>query len=207
MNNKVYVWDRFVRFSHWTLVLAFVIAYFTGDEENALHVYSGYYILGLLTLRIIWGIIGSRYARFSNFVYSPSAVIHYLKGFVAIGKDKKYTGHNPAGSWMVIIMLISLILTGYSGLQVYGAEGHGPLAQNSEILSMQQSGALKVSSYEQNDNAYNDGNKEEFWEEIHEFFANFTVFLVLLHIAGVIASSIKQKQNLAKSMITGHKNK
>ncbi len=218
MSNKIYVWDPLVRFFHWTLVLAFTVAYITGDEENSLHVYSGYYILGLIPIRVIWGIIGTRYARFSNFIYSPSAVVDYLKGFVFMGSGKKYIGHNPAGSWMVFAMLISLLLTGLSGLKVYGLEGYGPLAQSPAIQPQhKQTMVYKVSSSERDDDNYEehhddddreeDNDEEELWEEIHEFFANFTLFLVFLHIGGVLASSIKQQQNLAKSMWTGYKNK
>jgi len=181
MHTKTYVWDPLVRFSHWTLVLAFTIAYLSGDEENALHVYSGYYILGLIAVRIIWGLIGTHYARFSHFAFSPAAVVDYLKGFIGAGSGKQYTGHNPAGSWMVIIMLLSLLATGLSGLLVYGLEGYGPLAQSSSEFW------------------------EDAWEEIHELFANFTVLLVLVHIGGVIASSLKQGQNLVKSMVNGYK--
>ena len=109
MNHKAYVWDPLVRIFHWTLVLAFITAYLTGDEENALHIYSGYYILGLVVFRILWGIIGSKYARFSSFNLSPRALVDYLTSLFSSGKGKQYTGHNPAGSWMVIIMLLSLL--------------------------------------------------------------------------------------------------
>ncbi len=206
MNNKVYVWDPLVRFFHWTLVLTFIIAYLTGDEDNTLHIYSGYYILGLVALRILWGVIGTRYARFSHIIYSPSAVIDYLKGFIGMGSGKKYIGHNPAGGWMVIAMLISLLLTGLSGLKAYGIEGHGPLAQSSDnLVAPLKQGFIKVSTSDEDENDHEHDEEDEFWEEIHEFFANFTVLLVLLHIVGVFASSLKQRQNLVKSMWTGYK--
>ena len=84
MSDKVYVWDPLVRFFHWTLVLAFIIAYLTGDDESTLHVYSGYYIFGLTAVRFLWGLVGTRYARFSNFIYYPSAALDYLKSLVAM---------------------------------------------------------------------------------------------------------------------------
>ncbi len=91
-NEKTYVWDPLVRIFHWTLALAFIIAYFTGDEENALHVYSGYYILGLLIVRITWGFIGTKYARFSGFTFSPTAVVDYLSNLFSKDSGKKYPG-------------------------------------------------------------------------------------------------------------------
>lgn len=217
MSNKVYVWDPLIRFFHWTLVLAFTIAYLTGEEESLIHAYSGYYILGLLAIRIIWGFVGTHYARFSQFIYPPAAVIDYMKGLVSAkhseNSDKKFIGHNPAGGWMVITLLISLLATSYSGLKVYGYEGYGPLASNTtSIVSQQQGHFVKVSESEHKEDDDNrvkgsNANKanEEFWEEIHEFLANFTVLLIALHIGGVLLSSKKQKQNLAKSMLTGFK--
>lgn len=209
MSTQTYVWDPLVRIFHWTLVLAFVIAYFTGEEENALHIYSGYYILGLVAFRVLWGFIGTQYARFSHFSFSKAAVKRYLLSLLGIGESEKYLGHNPAGSWMVIVMLVSLLLTGVSGLLVYGAEGYGPFAQtaNSVITatSNQPGKFIKVSDSENNKAQSNNKFWEEFWEEIHEFFANFTVLLVLLHIAGVGISSIKHGQNLVRAMITGYK--
>ena len=210
MNDKTYVWDLLVRIFHWTLVLAFIIAYLTGDEENALHVYSGYYILGLVLIRILWGLVGTRYARFRSFTFSPRSVQAYLKNLFSTGSGKKYTGHNPAGSWMVIIMLTSLLATGFSGLKVYGLEGYGPLAQTVKIDNLKtdqhNTGLINVSDSKKEHNKEKDKNGgDEFWEEIHEFLANFTVLLVLLHISGVILSSKKHGQNLIRAMITGYK--
>ena len=79
MNNEIRVWDPLVRFFHWGLVLTFVISYLSGDEESTLHVYAGYAVLGLITFRIFWGLVGTQYARFSNFVATPTTTIDYLK--------------------------------------------------------------------------------------------------------------------------------
>ncbi len=212
MNSRVYVWDRLVRFFHWTLVVAFVLAYLSGEEESLLHVYSGYYILGLIAIRLVWGFVGTPYARFSQFLYSPTAVITYLKGlFTRDHSDKQpenFIGHNPAAGWMVITILLSLLATNYTGLKVYGLEGNGPFAISTVSTRQQQvQNTLKKTSA--SDDEYDDEDEEdeeeEFWEEIHEFLANFTVLLIVLHISGVLLSSKKHKQNLAKSILTGFK--
>lgn len=203
MKNDIYVWDKIVRFFHWSLVLAFIITYLSGDELELVHAYAGYYIIGLIGVRIVWGIIGSRYARFSQFIYSPATVKRYVKNLFSNQPDEKeYLGHNPAGGWMVIALLLSILATSYSGLKTYGLEGHGPLASISVQQQIQANHFIKVS----NDDDHDEENEEdEFWEDIHEFLANFTVLLIFLHISGVIFSSIKHRQNLIKAMITGYK--
>ena len=77
--QQIKVWDSFVRFFHWVLVGAFAIAYVTEDELMLLHAWAGYTIMALLALRIVWGFVGSPYARFSSFVFSPTHIIAYLK--------------------------------------------------------------------------------------------------------------------------------
>ncbi|UWU88920.1 cytochrome b/b6 domain-containing protein [Bradyrhizobium sp. CB1015] len=112
---SVRVWDPFVRVFHWSLAGLFLLAYATGDEIENVHVATGYSIVGLLTLRILWGIAGPRHARFNDFVRSPRAVLAYMRD-VALLRAPRYLGHNPAGGAMVvalIVMLIGTCTTGY----------------------------------------------------------------------------------------------
>ena len=198
MKKEIRVWDPLVRISHWGLVLAFGIAYFSGDEENNLHIVAGYVVFGLIGFRILWGLIGTRFARFSNFVYSPGSVIKYIKDSIA-GRPKHYIGHNPAGGVMIIALLLSLGGVTYSGLKVYAIEeGAGPLAQQSTEISFIKSAHADADEHEEHE-------EEEFWEEIHEASANFVLFLVILHIAGVFIAGRLHDENLVKSMITGKK--
>ena len=105
MENKVYVWDRFIRLFHWLLVTLFIVSYISSEYETMVHVYSGYGIVGLLVLRVTWGFIGSKRARFTDFVRKPSSVISYAKDLLA-GRAKRYLGHNPLGGAMVIAMIV-----------------------------------------------------------------------------------------------------
>lgn len=204
MNDKklVPVWDILVRIFHWSLVLAFFIAYLTEDDLEDLHIISGYTVLGLITFRVIWGFIGSRYARFSNFIYSPKEIMAYLSSLMT-DKPKHYLGHNPAGGAMILALLFSLFATTITGLKVYGVEGHGPLADNGIEVSI----ISKAYADDDEHEGKHEKNKEEeeFWEEIHEFFSNFTLLLVFLHIAGVIVASRVHGENLVRAMITGKK--
>jgi len=208
MNNEIRVWDPLVRIFHWSLVLSFAIAYLTGEEESNLHIYSGYAVLGLIAFRVIWGFIGSRYARFSDFVYSPGAVSRYLKSLVE-QKPEHYVGHNPAGGWMVIAMLLSLFVVSVSGLKLYAVEeGLGPLANASPSLTIISTAYADSddSGYVENETEHaEDEEAEEFWEEIHEASTNFMLLLIFLHIAGVIVSGRLHDESLVKAMITGKK--
>lgn len=184
--EQIKVWDPLVRIFHWSLVASFMGAYLSGDEWLEPHVFFGYAIAALLAFRLVWGLIGSRHARFSDFVYSPANIKAYLRD-LSLSKAKRYLGHNPAGGAMVILLLVSLVLTVVSGLAAYGAEeGAGPMA-----------GLLAGSSHW----------LEEAAEEGHEFFANFTLLLVFVHVGGVLVSSRLHKENLVRAMFTGKKAK
>ncbi len=198
MKKEIRVWDPLVRIFHWGLVLAFSIAYLSGDEENDLHIVAGYVVFALIGFRILWGLVGTRFARFSNFIYSPGSVVKYIKNSV-VGRPKHYLGHNPAGGAMVITLLLNLVVVTYSGLKVYAIEeGAGPLAQQDIEVSF-------IKSAYAGENKHKEHEEEEFWEEIHEGFANFVLFLVILHIAGVFIVGRLHNENLVKGMITGNK--
>jgi len=182
--NTTKVWDPFVRIFHWGLVLAFTVAYLTEEDILSVHTLAGYVILGLLSLRLVWGFIGPRYARFSDFTYSLSSIRNFLKDTLNF-RAKRYLGHNPAGGAMILLLIASLLLTSFTGLALYAvAEQAGPLA-----------GMITITSE----------FMRETLEETHEFFANFTLFLVLIHVAGVIIESFMHRENLARAMVTGNK--
>jgi len=211
MNNEIRVWDPLIRIFHWSLVLAFTIGFLTSEAERRLHIYAGYTVLGLIIFRVIWGLIGTRYARFSNFVNSPGSVVQYLKGLVA-RKPQHYIGHNPAGGWMVIAMLLCLFVISVSGLKLYAIEeGLGPLADNPPALVIINSVYAESdndggSEYRQNKDSYAENEEaEEFWEAIHEVSSNFMLLLVFLHITGVLVSGRLENEHLVKAMITGKK--
>lgn len=204
--TKVKVWDPLVRIGHWLLVLGFITAYLTGDDAETIHIWAGYTISMVIVIRIIWGFIGSKHARFKDFLYSPKAVWHYLSHLIR-KKPQHYLGHNPAGGAMVIALLLSLSMTGYSGMAILAIEENaGPLARiyakndshHQGFVQSAYASGMETGNAEKHD-------LEEKWEERHEFFVNLTLLLVLLHIGGVIASSIIDKEKLVKAMITGEK--
>jgi len=214
--NTVKVWDILVRIFHWSLVISFVIAYLTSEEKNICHIYSGYTVFGLITFRVLWGIIGSRYARFSDFIYSPGVVFKYIKESIS-KTPTHYVGHNPAGGWMIIALLVSLFIVSISGLKLYAIEeGRGPLAGNTDLSIINNAYADRDEHEEGNENDEHESKEngqhneeheqeEEFWEEIHEVSTNVILLLIILHIAGVVVANRLHNENLIKAMITGKK--
>jgi cytochrome b len=120
MNNvaktKTLVWDLPTRAFHWLLAIAFVGAFATSESERLrdLHMLMGYSAGGLVAFRMLWGIIGTRYARFASLPLSPRAVVAYLTSLLTLS-PRHYFGHNPAGSWAVIGMLVLITLTAATG--------------------------------------------------------------------------------------------
>ena len=119
--ETVRVWDPFVRVFHWSLVLSYAVAWASGDEWAVLHERVGYFMLALIGLRVVWGLIGLRHARFSDFLTGPSGTMAYLKSLRA-GRPAHYEGHNPAGGWMVIALLLGLLAAAGSGLMIGGED-------------------------------------------------------------------------------------
>ncbi|ACL61001.1 cytochrome b/b6 domain-containing protein [Methylobacterium nodulans] len=105
--QTVRVWDPFVRLFHWSLVGLFVLAFTTGDEIEWLHIRVGYAIAALVALRVVWGFVGSRHVRFSDFVRSPREIATYLHR-AARCQAPRYLGHNPAGGAMVVALLVTI---------------------------------------------------------------------------------------------------
>jgi cytochrome b len=110
---EVRVWDPFVRSFHWGTV-ALVTVCFLSTDAKWLHEPVGYAVLALAILRVLWGLVGTRHARFSDFVASPRTVLDYLRGLWR-GTPRHYVGHNPAGGVMVVLLLALLLLVGISG--------------------------------------------------------------------------------------------
>lgn len=114
-DDRIKVWDPLVRIFHWSLVALFTFSFVTGDEWKSAHILSGYAIGSLLVIRILWGLVGTRHARFASFIYSPRTIMAFLKDSLSM-KAKRYVGHNPAGGAMVILliaMISGIVTTGY----------------------------------------------------------------------------------------------
>lgn len=168
--TKILVWDAPVRVFHWLMVLSFAGAYLTAESERwrLVHVSLGYTLGGLVAFRVLWGLLGTRYARFASFVRGPSAVMRYLSSIVR-GRPEHHVGHNPAGALAIVLLLLLSVATVASGWANYNDLGG------------------------------------DWLEELHEVAANFMLFIVGVHVAGVALASWLHRENLVRSMLTGRK--
>jgi cytochrome b len=168
--RAVLVWDWPVRIGHWLLACAFALTWLTGDSETwrLVHAYAGGVVVGVIVFRLLWGFIGTRHARFANFIRGPQAVRAYIFGLFS-GHTANHAGHNAAGGWAIAALLLLGLVAGFSGWVVYQDIGG------------------------------------EWLEEAHEIFASLMLAVVLLHIAGVLVSSLAHCENLVRAMLTGYK--
>ena len=197
----VKVWDPFVRVFHWLVAAGFVVAYVSEGEPMWLHSWTGYVIAILLLLRLIWGFVGPRTARFVDFIYKPGTVASYLLR-MPVGRAKRYLGHSPAGGAMVIALMLCLAGTAGTGMALHAVRNNaGPLA-----------GIIKAPPAEQVAPSAGDDRSRSRprkpgreLKDVHEVLANLTLVLVFLHIGGVLMASLSHRENLVRAMIDGRK--
>jgi cytochrome b len=121
----VQVWDPLVRLCHWTLAAGFILTFLT-EEGDLAHQVAGYIAAGAVTLRLLWGLVGSEHARFTSFVPTPRRLVAHF-GDLLRGRDRRYVGHNPAAGAMALTLLGLTLFLGVTGWmmttdQYYGAE-------------------------------------------------------------------------------------
>ena len=180
--QTITVWDPLIRIFHWSLLIAYTVAYFTQEQDYNRHLQSGYFILALIAVRLSWGVIGTQYARFTNFIYRPSTIYQYIKALIN-KQPPAYKGHNPAGGFMVMLLLICLLILCISGVALDAAENRsGPFANTHLFLY------------------------QDIIVGVHSVFTYISLTLIVLHITGVLFSSFIHKENLVRAMITGKKN-
>lgn len=112
--KNVKVWDPVVRIFHWSVVAAFGANALLVDDDGKLHQWLGYVIVALVIVRIVWGFVGTRYARFSSFPPSLTGAAEQLDDIVA-ARPRVHVGHTPLGAWMIYNLLAALLVIGVSG--------------------------------------------------------------------------------------------
>lgn len=177
--RTVKVWDFPTRIFHWSLAFVVMVAWVSSEADGAafwIHVYSGTLLLGFVAFRAVWGVIGSRYALFGDFVHGPDRVVDYAQR-LATFRPPHMLGHNPVGGWMVMALLGIILLAVLSGMMTSEDGYVGPLAHIGG----------------------------GFLGEAHEGLANLLLFLIFGHVVGVFVHGFISRENLPRAMITGDK--
>ena len=180
--RRMKVWDLPVRLFHWALVVLILAAWCT-QEFNFMdwHVWTGYAILTLLLFRIAWGVIGSDTARFTRFLRSPMAALRHLAHLRRREPDREI-GHNAAGGWMVLVMLVLIAVQAGTGLFANDdANTEGPLMH---VVDKDQS---------------------NFLSHIHSLNFKLIEAVIVLHVLAIILYAVLKRQNLVRPMLTGTK--
>lgn len=204
-HSEVRVWDPFVRIFHWSLFALFAAAYISEGEPLWLHTWAGYGVAVLLVLRLAWGFVGPRHARFADFVRGPAAVIADLKDHLR-GGARRYLGHNPAGGAMIIALMLCLAATAFTGMATLAQQKNaGPLAPWLGRTAAVEVSVVSAARADDHERRAGERRVRSPFKDVHEFFANLTLVLAGFHLAGVVFSSLAHRENLARAMITGRK--
>ena len=133
---RTLVWDAPVRVFHWLLVTCFAVAWLTSESERwqLVHVTAGYTMAGLVAFRVLWGLVGTRHARFTDFVRGPWAAVDYLVS-LAERQPQHHAGHNPAGGLAIVALLALAALTTGAGWASYHELGGHWLQEAHEVFA------------------------------------------------------------------------
>lgn len=215
--RSILVWDLPTRVFHWLLVACVAVAWLTGGEEESirLHAAAGYTVALLVLWRLVWGLIGSRYARFASFLFSPAKTAEFAAGLVQ-GQPKRYIGHNPVGSLAIIgFLLLGLAIPLFGHLALQAEEpglalGGGGVVASAQVAAPEVAAAREDEEAEEGEEhggmmAAEGDEAGEVWEEAHEAAANAILLLIIIHVLGVVLENKLLKENLTKAMVTGHK--
>ncbi len=169
-SDEVRVWDPLVRVFHWTVVVCCILAGLVFDDGKSIHQAIGWVAMSALAVRIVWGFVGTRHARFGDFVPGPRRLLAYVTALVR-GREPRHIGHNPAAAVMILALMSMLVAIGVTGwmmtLDVYFGE--------------------------------------TWLEDLHETLVDGLFGLVLIHVAAAVWESVRHRENLIFSMITGKK--
>ncbi len=195
--GTVRIWDPLVRVFHWSLVVAFAVAWLTAEELDTVHEIAGYAVAALVAARLVWGLVGSRHARFAGFLKGPRATLAYF-GDMTRRRERRYLGHNPAGAAMIVALLVMLSGTAFTGWLLEDSDRVAMLPDLPQIAApaWADDGADEYGAR---------GEDDELLKEVHETLANLTLLLVALHVGGVVLASFRHSENLARAMVTGNK--
>lgn len=180
--KKIKIWDSPTRLFHWALVINLVAAWYTIENRMIeLHEIAGHTLIALLVFRVCWGFVGSTTARFSHFIIHPISAIDYLMKSLKLKAHHKI-GHNPAGGWMVIVMMLVIAFQLVSGL--FANDDLGFSGALSDNVSKELSDTIT---------------------QLHGINFDLLIAIIWVHLVAVFFYVLVKKDNLIEAMVTGNK--
>lgn len=208
-------WDPIVKLTHWGIVLGVIGNALVTEEGSGWHIWVGYALAALLGLRLLWGLIGSREARFSAFPPSPGRAIDHL-GEIGRGEVTRHDSHNPLGALMVYAIWGMLLVIAASGIAMSGPPPADPAAvkgrERGEVGTGEASEAREAEERGEHQTAgalleageANEGEEGEEWlAEAHEIAVNLLYVLIALHLSGVVFETRRSGREAVRSMLPG----
>lgn len=192
-------WDPLVRLTHWLIAAAIVVNGLISEEGSSLHIWVGYAAGALLAVRLLWGVIGTRPARFSSFPPSPAGALRHVREIVS-GRHAEHVSHNPLGALMAYALWATLAVVVATGVAMDQGKSAAPL------LPRQEQGIVQPAlggEEEEEEGERGGGEGDETLEEVHEIAANLLFLLAALHVAGVAFETRRSGSGLVRAMITG----
>lgn len=183
MQQKLLIWDLPLRLFHWAFACTILALWYTAEQEGEfieLHMQLGYFALGLVIFRIIWGLVGTKHAKFSSFIPTPKSLYHYL--LIQSSPAKPIAGHNPLGALMILLMLFLVLIQAISGLFI-----------DDDIFS---SGPYYGTISKE---------AENLMRFLHHNIFDLILASIVLHLSAIAYYWRVKKLNLVSAMITGKK--
>lgn len=196
------LWDPLVRISHWGIAVVVLANHALNKAGGWAHVTMGWIGLSLLLLRLIWGVVGSREARFSAFPPSPAAALRHIRDLFK-GKPREYASHNPAGALMVYALWATLGVITFTGL--LATDFRTPM-QQAAVESTVASGDWSTLAAAPAAEDEGEGAKSVI-REVHEVAANLLLVFVFLHVVGVFVEGRAMRRNLVAPMLIQRRTK
>lgn len=193
-------WDPLVKITHWGIAAVVLWNALIVGEGSVAHIYAGYVLAGLLALRLLWGVIGTRAARFSAFPPSPARALAHIRAIRA-GEHERHVSHNPLGALMAYAIWGTVAVIVASGIAMAGAPPAIEPGTSAAQLMYSEAGEHEGAEDEEHEG----GEAGEVFEEVHEVAVNLLYVLILLHISGVAFETARSGRRTILAMLPGGK--
>lgn len=197
-------WDPLVKITHWGVAAVVVCNALIVGEGSIAHIWAGYTLAGLLALRLLWGVIGTRPARFASFLPSPSRALAHIRA-IREGRHEEHGSHNPLGALMAYAIWACLGVIVASGIAMAGAPPAIDAATTPAQIISGEAEEHEHGEYDEYGEGAEEDEGEEALEEVHEIAVNLLYLLILLHIGGVAFETARSGKRTITAMLPGGK--